>query len=264
MTFTGEPRDHHVYEHAHESPWLMTVPLVVLAVCSVVRRLGLAAVGRRRRACWSSTSTTPSPTSVHGRLRPRSRTRRIWKGGRLRRRSATASATVARDMHRHGRRPGPGRWSRWASCSRRCSTTTACSTRPRRKEQFPAVHAFLTHKWYFDELYSAMVVRPALVVAHWFRCVRPDCDRRRDPLPWPVRRCGCRSGTAGSTTASSTAWSTWWATVGLRRRRLAAQRADRLPAQLRAVPGAGGGRHLRAADVLRDAGVGGLSSRKPA
>ena len=35
MTFTGKPRDEHVYEHAHESPWLMTVPLIVLAVCSV-------------------------------------------------------------------------------------------------------------------------------------------------------------------------------------------------------------------------------------
>ena len=35
MTFTGEPRDHHVHEHAHESPWLMTVPLVLLAVCSM-------------------------------------------------------------------------------------------------------------------------------------------------------------------------------------------------------------------------------------
>ena len=35
LTFAGQPRDHHVYEHAHESPWLMTVPLIVLAVFSV-------------------------------------------------------------------------------------------------------------------------------------------------------------------------------------------------------------------------------------
>src|SRR5262249_8143688 len=35
MTFTGPPRDHHVYDNAHESPWVMTVPLIVLAVCSV-------------------------------------------------------------------------------------------------------------------------------------------------------------------------------------------------------------------------------------
>ncbi len=32
MTFAGEPRDHHRYEHAHESPRVMTGPLVVLAV----------------------------------------------------------------------------------------------------------------------------------------------------------------------------------------------------------------------------------------
>ena len=32
MTFIGKPRDHHVYEHAHESPKVMYVPLVILAV----------------------------------------------------------------------------------------------------------------------------------------------------------------------------------------------------------------------------------------
>ena len=49
MTFLGEPRDHHVYEHAHESPPVMYVPLVVLATFAVIagwsvesRKLGLA------------------------------------------------------------------------------------------------------------------------------------------------------------------------------------------------------------------------------
>ena len=37
------------------------------------------------------------------------------------------------------------------------------------KEQFPGVHRFLMHKWYFDELYSALLVRPAVAVAGWFR-----------------------------------------------------------------------------------------------
>ena len=36
MTFLGEPRDHHVYEHAHESPPVMYVPLVVLATFAVI------------------------------------------------------------------------------------------------------------------------------------------------------------------------------------------------------------------------------------
>jgi len=39
LTFYGEPRDHHLYDHAHESPSVMTLPLVALAVGTVV--LGL-------------------------------------------------------------------------------------------------------------------------------------------------------------------------------------------------------------------------------
>ena len=41
MTFAGSPRDHHVAEHAHESPKVMTVPLVVLAVFAVISGWGL-------------------------------------------------------------------------------------------------------------------------------------------------------------------------------------------------------------------------------
>jgi proton-translocating NADH-quinone oxidoreductase chain L len=36
MTFAGRPRDHHVAEHAHESPTVMVAPLVALAILSVV------------------------------------------------------------------------------------------------------------------------------------------------------------------------------------------------------------------------------------
>src|SRR5262249_11930282 len=36
-------------------------------------------------------------------------------------------------------------------------------------EQFPGVYRLLVNKWYFDELYSVMAVRPALAVAHWVR-----------------------------------------------------------------------------------------------
>src|SRR6266545_1794251 len=40
LTFHGEPRDHQLYEHAHESPYVMTLPLIALAVGTVV--LGVA------------------------------------------------------------------------------------------------------------------------------------------------------------------------------------------------------------------------------
>ena len=36
LTFTGKPRDHHAYEHAHEVPWQMLVPLIVLGSLAVI------------------------------------------------------------------------------------------------------------------------------------------------------------------------------------------------------------------------------------
>jgi NADH-quinone oxidoreductase subunit L len=37
MTFHGEPRmDHHTQEHLHESPWVVTLPLILLAIPSVI------------------------------------------------------------------------------------------------------------------------------------------------------------------------------------------------------------------------------------
>jgi len=35
LTFHSEPRDHHKFEHAHESPFVMAAPLVILAVLSI-------------------------------------------------------------------------------------------------------------------------------------------------------------------------------------------------------------------------------------
>ena len=36
LTFFGKPRDHHKFEHAHESGWNMAIPLIVLAFMSVI------------------------------------------------------------------------------------------------------------------------------------------------------------------------------------------------------------------------------------
>ncbi len=41
LTFHGQPRDHHLYEHAHESPAVMTVPLLLLGVGAVLAGLVL-------------------------------------------------------------------------------------------------------------------------------------------------------------------------------------------------------------------------------
>jgi NADH-quinone oxidoreductase subunit L len=39
LTFNGEPRDAHIYEHAHENKLIMTAPLWILAVLSIVAGL---------------------------------------------------------------------------------------------------------------------------------------------------------------------------------------------------------------------------------
>jgi NADH-quinone oxidoreductase subunit L len=44
LAFFGKPRDQHLYDHAHESPWQMTVPMAVLAVLSVISGWGWAAL----------------------------------------------------------------------------------------------------------------------------------------------------------------------------------------------------------------------------
>jgi NADH-quinone oxidoreductase subunit L len=44
LTFWTKPRDKHIYDHAHESPWTMTVPLVVLATMAIAAGYGWHAV----------------------------------------------------------------------------------------------------------------------------------------------------------------------------------------------------------------------------
>ncbi len=41
LTFTGSDRDHDRHHHAHESPWQMTVPLIVLATLAIFSGMGL-------------------------------------------------------------------------------------------------------------------------------------------------------------------------------------------------------------------------------
>jgi NADH-quinone oxidoreductase subunit L len=36
LTFTGKPKDQHAYEHAHESPYSMTLPLIALTLLAVI------------------------------------------------------------------------------------------------------------------------------------------------------------------------------------------------------------------------------------
>ena len=146
MTFHGKPRaDHHVMEHVHESPAVMMVPLLVLAVgalCAgfvlhaLVHRRGLAGVLerqhlQRRRAitCWPAWSM----------CRAGSMPRRRWSGW-------LGIAIGLCDVY---------------GATRCCRCGSPQTFRP--------IYLFLLNKWYFDELYDALLVQPrsALARALW-------------------------------------------------------------------------------------------------
>jgi NADH-quinone oxidoreductase subunit L len=167
MTFTGKPRDEHVYEHAHESPWTMTAPLIALAVCSVCIAWGWPIYDAE--ASWLETnvhhaqhhavladfgSIDYTVSEDHG---------EYWV---VAKRAQENERLYAHDNHHLAGNlalalvsigivfAGLIYWKRILDPAEA-------------KEQFPGIHAFLMDKWRFDWLYSIVVVRPALVVGHW-------------------------------------------------------------------------------------------------
>jgi NADH-quinone oxidoreductase subunit L len=170
MTFTGEPRDHHVYEHAHESPATMTVPLIVLAVFSLCVAWGWP--------IWDATASAlerhlhhSQPSSVladfghvidpeHG---------ESWPA------VAAKTAHVSERFWAHHLHSLAGMLALglvavgivFASVVYFYKVLDPAEA----KEQFPRLHAFLVNKWYFDHLYSVALVRPAMIVARAFRAV---------------------------------------------------------------------------------------------
>ena len=66
MTFAGNPRDGHVYYHAHESPKMMTVPLVILAVMAAVSAWNVPFTGYGLGRCWSRPNRRESAKSIAG------------------------------------------------------------------------------------------------------------------------------------------------------------------------------------------------------
>jgi NADH-quinone oxidoreductase subunit L len=167
MTFLGKPRDEHVYEHAHESPWPMTVPLIVLAVCSVCVAWGWPIYDAE--ASWLEHNVHHaqhhavladfgnidfSVSEDHGEYwvvaKKEAENERLYAHHNHHLAGNLALCLVAFGIVF----AGVIYWKRWLDLAES-------------KEQFPGVHAFLMDKWRFDWLYSIIVVRPALVVGHW-------------------------------------------------------------------------------------------------
>ena len=134
LAFAGAPRDHHVHDHAHESPRSMTVPLIVLATFSVGIGWGwplwdaeASMVSHYLHAAEPNSSTdfhTARELAEHNHL----------LAGRLALLAAGIGAFSAYTWHRSGSLISTGQPS--------------------------SVRKLLENKWYFDELYAALFLRP--------------------------------------------------------------------------------------------------------
>lgn len=187
MTFTGKPRDHHVHDHAHETPWMLTTPLVVLAVLSV-------AAGWSLRP-WDAAGSVlehlileSRPASLEADFGPI----HVDTGH-----DAFPEVAVGKmDAAVHEDEPGHmvhgiqahddhatvnGYTHKYHSMAGLLALAMVALGLSfslasyyfkvldpgESQDRFPGVHRFLWHKWYFDELYSAIIVRPGLAISQW-------------------------------------------------------------------------------------------------
>ncbi len=139
MTFVGKPRDHHVYEHAHESPPTMTVPLIVLAVLSWCAGYSFG-LGQPVIELALQNGPAGQGFTAH----PPHATHELAGTFAL---GAVIVGVVLAVIFYGVRLLSPDEVA----------------------AQFPRLYRFLWHKWYFDELYAAALVRPVLAFSRKVR-----------------------------------------------------------------------------------------------
>ena len=144
MTFLGEPRDKHVHDHAHESPPSMTIPLIVLAVLSVVAGYDF----------WHSTLLPPTLVADANGV-------------------TVAGADTVFSLEQEHKAPIPvmpfaiaagliGLLAGWMVFSSKDRVAAL-------KAPFKPLEKAFQNKFWFDELYREVVLRPAYGIAHAFR-----------------------------------------------------------------------------------------------
>jgi NADH-quinone oxidoreductase subunit L len=148
MTFFGNPKDAEVYDHAHESPRVMTAPLFILAFFAIT--VGFAG----EDGPLVHLLHTAEPAHVAPGL-----TAELER----------VAFPSRHDIHEHHAQAGAaalavafgGAFLAYLFYAAGWVDARAIS------RQFTSVHEFLVRKWWFDELYDVMWVRPAQVVASW-------------------------------------------------------------------------------------------------
>jgi NADH-quinone oxidoreductase subunit L len=146
MTFTGEPRDHHRYDHAHESPSVMTMPLIICSIFAVAVAwpiFGLQSGLESARHLGTLNAITGDFIAV----------------------------TVPDEHLSHADRiKVPVTWLAFGTAVFGIGLAAAFYWKgfvnpAEVRQQFGAIYTFLRNKWYFDELYDFIFVRPTMIVS---------------------------------------------------------------------------------------------------
>lgn len=161
-TFWGKPRDQHVYDHAHESPAVMTGPLVVLSIFAMFCA-GLPFV--------SSGVFAGGTSSFLYKMLAHSEPAHVASGiSSIASGLALPSHDAIHEVHSQA-----GRYATIVAFAGAILAYVMYGTglvNPGEiKKHFSGVHSFLVEKWRFDELYDFMFMRPMHVVAGWATAV---------------------------------------------------------------------------------------------
>ncbi len=206
MTFAGKPRDQHRYDHAHESPPVMYVPLVVLAVFavgvawgpreafggSILAALIFLTISILRRRQRGETATVQAawkdllvPITICGLVLVLSLIWRPFANVTLQNllEQARPLGTAQVGMGQVSRMMWPNEHDSHAMSIKGPATIVAFSTAlggillatifygwrilspDDVRRQFAGVYSFLRNKWWFDELYDRIFVRPTLILS---------------------------------------------------------------------------------------------------
>ncbi len=141
LVFHGRPRaDEHVMAHVHESPAVMTVPLLLLAVGAVAAGFAMAPyfIGHEMGEFWRSAIVNLHPTMENAHHVP------SWVPLAP---TVVGVAGIALAYLLYSVAPG----------------VPAVLART-----FSGLYRFLLNKWYFDELYDFLFVRPAFYLGRGF------------------------------------------------------------------------------------------------
>ena len=186
LTFYGTPRgDQSVHSHAHEAPGIMRYPLILLAIGAIVTGFMFhPGFVKNKGDFWSGAIVAEAyPSKDHGEketlesedslktsdlILPADKVMRVVDSGQDK---DQAAGNYAGEKHK----PHPGLWVFYAALVagllgiglavltyRNNGTATGIARR------FRGLNQFFANKWYVDEVYDALFIRPALALGRFF------------------------------------------------------------------------------------------------